>query len=186
MIRSLCPSQGPREMLLIISSCSGRLCGRCREWDAQALKEHQVPHLETPPVRSANLTDAHFQLPFSFFPQGHCFSRILFMLFLTLFCWSTVDLQYHVSFRYTAQWFSYTWVYIYMYIYILFQIAFPYRLGYYKILSVVKLKTTVRCRSLLLFFLLLSWKDSLNGAASSWVIDCRSLISRSSICSPSK
>ena len=54
------------------------------------------------------------------------------------FYWNIVDLQCHVSVRYTAQWFSYihihTHIYEYMYIYmciyicILFQILLPYRL----------------------------------------------------------
>lgn len=41
---------------------------------------------------------------------------------LKIFNWSTADLQYHVSPRYTAQWFSYT-----KYSYILSQILFLYR-----------------------------------------------------------
>ena len=72
----------------------------------------------------------------------------------SFFNWSTVDLQCHVSFRCTAQWFIYIYIsmniyiwtyiyeyiyehifiymniyeYIYMNIYILFQILFPYKL----------------------------------------------------------
>ena len=41
---------------------------------------------------------------------------------ISFFNWSIVDLQCHVSFRRTTQWFSYT------YIYILFQMFFLYRL----------------------------------------------------------
>ena len=48
-----------------------------------------------------------------------------------IFNWSIVDLQYHVSFRCTAQWFSYT------YIHTLCQYIFPCSLTYYKVLSII-------------------------------------------------
>ena len=63
------------------------------EWDAQALKEHQVPHLETLPVRSASLTDAHFKLPFSFFSSRSLFlENFVYDCFLLIF----VLLEYNV------------------------------------------------------------------------------------------
>ena len=37
------------------------------------------------------------------------------LLFLFLIYWSKVDLQCYVSFRYTAKWFSYTYIYIYFF-----------------------------------------------------------------------
>ena len=55
-----------------------------------------------------------------------CVSPFLKNLLIYLFSWSIVDLQRCVSFRCTAQWFSF--IYIYVYIYILFQILFLYRL----------------------------------------------------------
>ena len=48
-----------------------------------------------------------------------------------IFNWSIVDLQYHVSFRYTAQWFSY------IYVHTLCQYLFPCSLTYYKVLSII-------------------------------------------------
>ena len=47
------------------------------------------------------------------------------LFFLKSFYWSTVDLQYCVSFHFTASWFSHIYIYIYTYIYPLFFLGFP-------------------------------------------------------------
>ena len=64
--------------------------------------------------------------PWPSLPSNEFFLILIFFLtflcFLKMFYWSTVDLKYHVSFRYAAKWF------IYIYIYILFHILFRYRL----------------------------------------------------------
>ena len=53
------------------------------------------------------------------------FSFYFYFIFpLLIFYWSIVDLQHYISFRCTAQWFSFTYVYIS----ILFQFLFPHRL----------------------------------------------------------
>ena len=48
-----------------------------------------------------------------------------FHFFKFIFYWSIVDLQWHVSFRYTAKWFSYIYIYIF---------RFFFYICYYKIL----------------------------------------------------
>ena len=62
----------------------------------------------------------------SWYILQHCSFFVCFHL-IFIFNWSMVDLQCCVSFKYTAQWFSY--IYIHIYIHILFQILFPYRLS---------------------------------------------------------
>ena len=49
---------------------------------------------------------------------------LTFGFLLLFYYWSIIDLQYRVSFRCTAKWFTYTYTYIYIYI----QIIFHYRL----------------------------------------------------------
>ena len=67
-----------------------------------------------------------------FFPYR--FVASLYIIYLFIFNWSIVDLQCYVTFRCTAQWFSFTYIYIYIYkiyiyiIYIYIQILFPYKL----------------------------------------------------------
>ena len=56
-----------------------------------------------------------------------------------IFNWSIVDLQYHVSFRCTAQSFSY------IYIHTLCQYLFPCSLTYYKVLSIILHVTVGPC-----------------------------------------
>ena len=53
-------------------------------------------------------------------------------LIVNLTSFFLIDLQCHVSFRCTAQWFSYIYIYIYIYIYRFFSL-----IGYYKILNIV-------------------------------------------------
>ena len=60
-----------------------------------------------------------FSFFFFFFGIRFYFFNLIFILYRGI-----VDLQCCVSFRYTAKWFSYT----YIYISILFQVLFPYRL----------------------------------------------------------
>ena len=60
------------------------------------------------------------------------FLLLLFLFFSSFFKnWSTVDLQSCVSFRYTAKWFSYTYICICIFF------RFFSIIGYYKILNIV-------------------------------------------------
>ena len=59
-------------------------------------------------------------------PPGKSLCRSFKIFLINLFNWMIVDLQCHVHFRCTEQWFSYT--YIHTYIHVPFQILFPYSL----------------------------------------------------------
>ena len=77
---------------------------------------HTVFHILFPYGLSQVIEYSSVLVPFAFFPQ------ILFCLFY-LFYWHISDLQYCVSFRYTAKWFSlylstYIHLFIYRYIYL--------------------------------------------------------------------
>ena len=83
----------------------------------------------------ALLWEAHSSGHLSSLPKGmiSCASFLLLVIFffftfkimyLFTYYWSVIDLQHCVSFRCTAKWFSY----IYVYIKYIFQSLFPYRL----------------------------------------------------------
>ena len=62
--------------------------------------------------------------------ESSIFRQRFFFFFRLFICfyWAIVNLQCCVSFKCTAKWFSYTYIYIVIHIYILFQILFHYRL----------------------------------------------------------
>ena len=51
--------------------------------------------------------------------------------------WSIVDLQYCISFRYTAKWFSYIYMCVFVCVYIHVYFRLFSTIGYYKILNIV-------------------------------------------------
>ena len=109
-----------------------------------------VVTLPRPPQRSLFLPQAEYilasepphrplLLPETFFPSLSAWTRppmgLSLNFFLSFFFlnWSIVDLQYCVSFRCTAKWFSYSYICIYLYSFFQFFSI----IVYYKILNIV-------------------------------------------------
>ena len=70
---------------------------------------HLLCAQEPPSITSINLV-----LTTNLWTEQHFFF-CLFILFYNFFYWCIVDLQYYVSFSYTAQWFSYTHIFFFIY-----------------------------------------------------------------------